>query len=407
MVRNIILPPLMGYQREVYDWMMDEPQGKVGVIKSVRQSGKSVLCQILSIAFCLSRPKFTVIFIEPTNQNARVQFKCICDLMDGSNTITVANASLLEIQFVNGSQIIFRSQESSNRGYTANLLILDECAYLTDDAIFTILPLANATNAPILIASTPFTSSGYYYDMFMLGLSGKNKSVRSFDWSKNKEVSRFLTEERKAYYKQTMSRAKYTTEVLGEFLGDEGLLFRGINECIIDNPSESGSIFMGIDFGTGSDGDYTVLAVFADNRMIRLFRTNNLSPMQQVDWLARKINQFTPRKILAEQNSIGKVYIDALNSRIGKTKITNWNTSNSSKQNLVTNLQIALENKTVSLLRDDVLLDELRKYQAEINTKTKTVSYNGKGAHDDTVIATMLAYYGYKNNFGHYAITAI
>ena len=45
----------------------------------------------------------------------------------------------------------------------------------------------------------------------------------------------------------------------------------------------------------------------------------------------------------------------------------------------------------------------LKKYQAEINSKTKTISYNGYKSHDDTVIATMLAYWAYKKNLGKFS----
>lgn len=76
--------------------------------------------------------------------------------------------------------------------------------------------------------------------------------------------------------------------------------------------------------------------------------------------------------------------------------LTNWITSNKSKQDLVTNFQIALENNYVQILQNPVLLNELKKYQAEINSKTKTISYNGYKCHDDTVIATMLSYWAYK-----------
>ena len=57
------------------------------------------------------------------------------------------------------------------------------------------------------------------------------------------------------------------------------------------------------------------------------------------------------------------------------------------------------------MLNEPNLLNELRKYQAEINTKTKTVTYNGYKCHDDCVIATMLAYWAYKKGMGKFSIS--
>jgi hypothetical protein len=53
------------------------------------------------------------------------------------------------------------------------------------------------------------------------------------------------------------------------------------------------------------------------------------------------------------------------------------------------------------------MLDELRKYQAEVNIRTNTVSYNASVGNDDDVIALMLAYKAYKGTLGTYSISII
>ena len=415
----VTLPKLTTYQKAVWDFLCTTEEtpshysGKVAVIKSVRQSGKSFLAQMLLITFALTKKTTSAIY-EPTLAQARVQFKAIENYFKGSNIITKANASLLEIEFANGSVIYFKSTEQSSRGFTiTGLLCLDECAYLSEDEIYATLPLINAHNAPLLIASTPFISDGYYYKMFTKGLMDPNDKLKSFDWSKEKEIDRFLTPERKEFYRQTMSRSKYITEVLGEFLSDDGMLFRNIEACTTDErPEVSGKLYVGVDWGSGTENDYTVLAVINDNgEQCGLYVTNNLTPMAQIDWVSNIINDLATKatiaKLTCESNSIGKVYIDALKQKIGgKIKITEFVTTNKSKQDLVTTLQLALENKDIALLRDNEQLNQLRSYEAQINPRTKTISYNGKaGVHDDIVIALMLAYYSYKQRLGNYSIT--
>lgn len=415
----VTLPKLTTYQKAVWDFLCTTEEtpshysGKVAVIKSVRQSGKSFLAQMLLITFALTKKTTSAIY-EPTLAQARVQFKAIENYFKGSNIITKANASLLEIEFANGSVIYFKSTEQSSRGFTiTGLLCLDECAYLSEDEIYATLPLINAHNAPLLIASTPFISDGYYYKMFTKGLMDPNDKLKSFDWSKEKEIDRFLTPERKEFYRQTMSRSKYITEVLGEFLSDDGMLFRNIEACTTDErPEVSGKLYIGVDWGSGTENDYTVVAVVNDNgEQCGLYVTNNLTPMAQIQWASNIINDLATKgqiaKLTCESNSIGKVYIDALKQKIGgKIKITEFVTTNKSKQDLVTTLQLALENKDIALLRDNEQLNQLRSYEAQINPRTKTISYNGKaGVHDDIVIALMLAYYSYKQRLGNYSIT--
>lgn len=412
---EVCFPKLTSYQNEVWEWLNNgDPyrSGKIAVLKSVRQSGKSFFCQILLIAMALQHRNTVSVVYEPTLALARNIYKNVEKALLPLGIMTKDNSQLLEIELVNGSQILFKSTEQISRGLTVSgLLVLDEAAYLDNESIYTILPLVNAYNAPIIVASTPFTEDGYFYDIYMAGLDG-GEQIKSFDWSKNPEISRFLTDERKKFYKQTMSRQKYRTEVEGEFLCDDGLLFTGIEGCL-GTADESEFIYVGIDFATGSEGDYTVLsAINNKGQLLRQWRTNNLSPMQQIDWLSEIIidlsNSYTIRTILAEKNSIGAVYIDALNEKIRDRhiRITEWTTTNQTKHDLVTSLQIAFENQYIQIIDDPILLNELRRYEATINQKTKVITYNGaKGSHDDTVISLMLAWWAYKKGLGNFSIS--
>lgn len=413
---TIKLPSLTNYQLDAWNYLEDENKnifgtGKVCVIKSVRQSGKSFLAQMLLIRFAFSRKCVSAIY-EPSLAQARVQYKAIVDYFKGSDLIKNANATLLEIEFVNGSTIYFKSTEQSSRGYTiTGILILDEAAYLNEEEIYAILPLVNANNAPILIVSTPFICDGYYYQMYMKGIDSPTDTLKSFDWSKEPEKDRFLTAERKEFYKQTMSRSKYITEVLGEFLGDDGMLFRNIEGCTSDEPISLGQrLWLGVDWGTGSENDYTeLIGVNEDGKVSVLHSTNNLSPMEQITWLANIINDLSNKaqiaKLTCEQNSIGKVYIDALQRKI-KPRITEFITTNKSKQDIVTTLQLALENGDIVIPREQDLLNQLRGYEAQINPRTKVISYNGKsGVHDDKVMALMMAYHSFKGRLGQYNVS--
>lgn len=411
---EIVLPKLVSYQKDVYDFLGDPfESGKIAVLKAVRQCGKTFFCQAELLLMAIRHPRTISAIYEPTLNLSRNVFKSMQKALEPTGMLKIANGQLLEIELTNGSSILFRSTEQTSRGLTVSgLLVLDECAYLDDESIYTVLPLVNAHNAPIIIASTPFTMEGYYYSMYLKGLEDGD-AIKTFDWSSNPEIGRFLTEEKKALYKQTMSRQKYTTEVLGQFLTDDGLLFAGMDKCI-GVAGDNKTIYIGIDFATGNGNDYTVLvAVNGNGEMVALYRTNNQTPMQQVEWLGGLIkdlsSKYSVRTVLAEKNSIGSVYIDALTLKLRPMgiNITDWVTTNKSKQDLVTNLQIALENGYITILDNPVLLNELRKYQAEINARTRVITYNGYKTNDDTVMATMLAYWAYKKTLGEFRISFI
>lgn len=407
MALRIVFPKLTDWQKETYEWLGDPFQsGKIAVIKSPRQRGKTALCVVELVQMMFKHPGSASYVFEPTLGLARKVYKSVEKSLSPTGLLTISNSQLLEIGLSNGSTVSFRSTEQTSRGLTVTgLLVLDECAYLDEEVIHELLPLVNVHKAPILICSTPFIEEMYFFDMFKLGLSGKNPLVKTFDWSKYPTPPEFLSPEQDALYKQTMTPQKYRTEILGEFLTDGGLLFEGFDDCILTEDAEFDELFIGIDFASGKGGDFTVLsALNSQGKQVVLERTNNLAPMAQVDWLAGIINSLATRGrirvIQAEVNSLGVVYIDALRKQI-IYPITEWTTSNESKRRIISQLQLAFEQKKIKIIGDHTQLNEIRRYEMQINPKTKTVTYNGAGnIHDDTIIALALAYDAYISGGG-------
>lgn len=396
-------PKLKIWQQEAYDYIADSPhQGKTLVIKSKRQVGKNFLGTAVLLNYC-SMGKINAI-LEPSLNQCRRVFKQITKALSRSGLLASCNASTLTIEFKNGAEILFKSaaQGENLRGDTiTGILIIDEAAFIPDEIIETILPTIDANNANLMIISTPLFTSGYFYEEYIS--AGNNKLV--LNWN-NYDTSEFLSATRLEEYRQKLSPNKFKSEYLGQFITENGLLFNNLQNCI-GTPSNEDKVYIGIDFATGSGSDYTAICGINDNgEQVFIKRVKDMPPTQQVDWLANTINSYKTVKILAEQNSIGKVYIDMLKKKI-KVPITNWTTSNSSKKDLVTNLQLALENKQITILSDDYMLDELRKYQADVNLKTNVVTYNASVGNDDQVIALMLAWKAYKGTLGNYNISVV
>lgn len=396
-------PKLKIWQQEAYNYIADSPnQGKTLVIKSKRQVGKNFLGTAVLLNYC-SMGKVNAI-LEPSLNQCRRVFKQITKALSRSGLLASCNASTLTIEFKNGAEILFKSaaQGENLRGDTiTGILIIDEAAFIPDEIIETILPTIDANNANLMIISTPLFTSGYFYEEYIS--AGNNKLV--LNWN-NYDTSEFLSATRLEEYRQKLSPNKFKSEYLGQFITENGLLFNNLQNCI-GTPSNEDKIYIGIDFATGSGSDYTAICgINQDGEQVFIKRVKDMPPTQQVEWLATIINSYKTVKILAEQNSIGKVYIDMLKKKI-KVPITNWTTSNSSKKDLVTNLQLALENKQITILSDDYMLDELRKYQADVNLRTNVVTYNASVGNDDQVIALMLAWKAYKGTLGNYNISVV
>ena len=392
-------------------------ENKVVVVKSHRQAGKSFLCENILLYYAINYKRTQNAMISPTLNQSRALFKELTNAIVESGIIKGKNETLLTIDLINGSTIFFKSAEQKDglRGYHINgILILDEAAYLTDDILQLVLPWRNVSKANMLIVSTPFRKDGFYYRYYMMGTL-KEKNTVSIDWSKY-DTSALLSQEQKEVYKQIFSKNQYLTEIEGEFIDADGMVFSNIL-ANVGKPQEGSRYYVGIDFATGKEGDSTSISIFNEyGEMVYLHYFNDLGTFEQMNVLADDLIRFEDKivSIYAENNSIGDPLTDVLRKCLrdkGHGTLTGYieeiTTTNQLKVTMVNQVQIGLEQNAIKLLNDSRLLNEFSAYAATYNSKTNTVTYNAPaGLHDDTVMSTMLAYHSYKdhNDYAQYKI---
>jgi hypothetical protein len=139
----------------------------------------------------------------------------------------------------------------------------------------------------------------------------------------------------------------------------------------------------------GKENDFTAVSVMTrDGRQIWLERFNQIGWAIQRGRLMGLYEQFKPKVILAEENSVGSVNIEAL--RAEGLPIHGFVTTHKSKAPLIDGLSLAMEKEEVVLLDDETLKHELMSY--EMTRTAYGWSYSAPpGGHDDTVVATALS----------------
>lgn len=161
------------HQRAVHLLLNQKGKGHIVVVKSKRQVGKSLMIENELLRYACTWSGTTSICVSPTLTQARKIFKEIDAALSNSGIVKNSNATLLEMSFINGSRIFFKSAEQKEnlRGYTVSgILCIDEAAYISDDVFYTVLPWTDVKHANILICSTPRTRQGFFYDYFQRGL---------------------------------------------------------------------------------------------------------------------------------------------------------------------------------------------------------------------------------------------
>lgn len=407
---NVTLYTPEPYQRAVHDGLAEHWQGSMHFVKSVRQKGKSMMCENILALASLSTPHQKSGFIAPTLRQAKPLYKDIVRSL--KPLIMESNGSDLDLTFINGSSISFMSAEQGDnlRGFTVSehgILIIDEAAYISDDVFYAVTPFVNANNAPILCVSTPRFRSGFFYDFYQDGLAHKD-GIHSYDF--NDWPNPYITAERLAMLKRKMPLNLFRADYLGEWMEATSDLFGNFN-AVISNTVTAGRNTAGLDWGVGKaagkDSDSTALCIFNDHRQqVRIFHWNDLDETATIKAVVDALKEYDVRKIVAETNSIGSVYLGLLKKAISAAGlpcvVVEFTTNNDSKRRVIEQYIVEVQNRTVQLLDDPEQKVQLAAYQME-KTPTGKITYNAaRGYHDDIIMATAFALHGLRS--AQYAI---
>lgn len=253
--------------------------------------------------------------------------------------------------------------------------------------------IMQAGDPDIILESSPNGAQGYFYQLCMDSLAGRNDwklhfypytmfpeyQVAGWEEKKRKELGRYFDQE-------------YPSDEVTCFLTSNKGFFSDIDidwtapKDTVCQPDHFYS--MGVDWGMS--GDYTVAIMIdrTDNRMVDYVRFNKMSWNLQRIELLNFYKKWRPQGIRVEANSIGSVNIEELVK--DGMDIESFNTTNASKSQVFQRLHEELETG-LKLIDWNILRSEMNTMVSkQTSTGLWTISADGD-AHDDTLIALALA----------------
>jgi hypothetical protein len=298
------------------------------------------------------------------------------------------------IYFPGGGKIGVRSAHAPDnlRGAGLDFAVLDEAAFISEDVWPKIIrPMLLGRGGRAMFLSTPY-GLNWFYDLFIRGEDPLSTSWKSWHFS-SYDSPIYTKEELDEIRAETPERV-FEEEYLAEFKADGGTVFRNVDKtCILKRPPApyAGDFVMGVDWG--KDVDYTVVSVWDADKLteVEIDRYNQVGWQMQRHRIAALYERWKPRIILAEENSIGSVNIEALQGE--GLPVRPFMTTARSKPPLIESLALAMERDEIKLLDDPLPKMELMAYQL---TRLKSGGYGYEapsGKHDDTVIARALAHH--------------
>jgi len=175
--------------RPLTDWQASalRLEAPITTVVAPRQSGKSRSLAVVALHSAFRRRKQHVLLISSSEATSRRLLRDILDIAAGSDllagSLVVEQAGLLTL--TNGSQIrSVPASERQIRGWTVDLLLVDEAAMVSDELILgaAFPTVAARPNARIVLASSATVASGAFYDHVRLGEMG-SPHISAVKWA--------------------------------------------------------------------------------------------------------------------------------------------------------------------------------------------------------------------------------
>lgn len=200
--------------------------------------------------------------------------------------------------------------------------------------------------------------------------------------------------------KRQMPEDLFYQEYYCKFTEGAGRVFRNIENCIYDDRYEpeadrrfqidkSRTYRLGVDLAKHQD--FTVITAID----LTTFKTFIAERFNQIDYPLQKAKiqtqhfKYNKAAITIDSTGVGEPIYDDLNS--AQVPITGYTFTEKSRRDLLTNLQILLEQEIIKIPNNPILLDELRSFQYELGESGRVKMVVPEGLHDDMVMSLALA----------------
>lgn len=379
--------------RTLDDWQKEvlKAEGNI-TVRSGRQVGKSTVVAIKAGEVAVKKKNQIILIIASVERQALLLFEKVLSYIHARYKFMIKkaknNPTKKQVELTNGSKIISLPTGETGygiRGFTVNLLIADEAAYIPEEVWLAVTPMLAVTKGNIWLLSTPRGREGFFYRSF------SNTTFFSFHVSSEECPRRdddFLRGE-----KERLTKAQYAQEYLGEFVDELHRFFPDAlinNTCNLTRPEiinkKKYQYFLGVDvarmgadestfeiISIGNDGVLRQVDNITTTKTLTTVTTNNILDLNR---------KYKFRKIYIDDGGMGvAVFDNLLENESTRRKVVPLNNAQRSldyekkrkkkllKEDLYNNLLRLMEQKKVQLLNDNDLKLSLRSMQYEYTDK--------------------------------------
>jgi len=384
---TISLPTLHPGQREVW-----QHGARFHVLACGRRWGKSRMGSLRCIVEALRGGRAW--WVAPSYPMAAVGWRMLKHLgqqVPGTDKSEVNK----QIEFPGGGWVQVRSADKpdSLRGEGLDFIVMDECAFIKEDAWTEALrPALSDRQGRSYFISTPKGRNWFH----KLHQRAQNDGNEWQAWHFTSYDNPYVDDAEIDAAKTQLPESVFRQEFLAEFIEDAGLVFRRVMDAAsgetVERAQNGRQYIFGVDWAKSADWTVITVVDVQARALVCMDRFNQIDYQVQLERLHGLYERFQPQAIIAERNSMGEPLLEQLQRR--GLPVRGFQTTNATKAEAVESLALAFEQGDITIMPDDVLIGELQAYELE-RLPSGMIRYNAPaGMHDDCVMSLALAWHG-------------
>ena len=385
-------------QKEAYKALHD-PKIKYMILNWSRQCGKSTFAEIACIESLCKVGKFSA-YITPSYKHGQKVYAELMKYLEPLKIVKKSNATDLRIESIFGTVLQFFSGEAptSIRGNTiSDILIIDEAAYFPDilsngeDIWYNVIqPTTKVRCKKVIMISTPAGKRGFFFNFYNKALNGKDGY---FCMTRTIYDDKLASEEYIKDMKESTPSKFFAQEYECIFLDSSLTFFEGFEKCFKKYDYKYEKTWIGVDL-SGDGTDETILTKINENNEVEQIKIKGSLDMKY-KLISDYINDAVNLQIAyIEVNGLGLPMYNEIEKLVNnKARLRKWETTNSSKEEIVSNLAVKIAQEKISFNEvDRELFSQFGTFLCKF-TKTKKMQFEAmSGCHDDRIMSLAIAH---------------
>jgi hypothetical protein len=418
---------LYDYQKEM---ILAMKENRFNIVATARQAGKSTVTCAFILWYIIFHGEKTVALLANKGETAREILGRVQLAYEHlprwlQHGVKEWNKGSFELE--NNSRVIAAATSKSGiRGYSINLLFIDEAAFIEnwDDFFTSVYPtISSGKDSKVILVSTP-NGLNHFYSLWVNAREGRN-GYKPIEVMWNKVPGRDEQWRLDTLASMNFDTEKFEQEYCVEFMGSSGTLIAGwklkelvhqtalsykdgLSMYIANIPKHSYVIICDVSRGKGLD--YSAFHVIDVTQMpyqqVCVFRSNLMTPLDYAEIIHQVAKSYNNASVLVEINDIGEQVGHSLHydfeydnvlftenaGRLGKRISTGFNAS--VDKGIRTTKQVKSVGCSILKLlieQNQLIINDFHTIEELATFSRKGQSYEAEeGKHDDLVMGLVL-----------------